>query len=58
MRKAVDKIDWTGTVLGIQPRIRLTRSYDERMHSYLGYMLRLEGSVSSDEAKFSVGLGR
>lgn len=28
------KLDWQGTVIGIQPRIRLTRSFDERYHTY------------------------
>ncbi len=35
-------ISWQGTVLAVQPRIRLTRSFDERTHTYLGYALRLE----------------
>jgi hypothetical protein len=30
---------WQGTLVGIQPRIRLTRSFDERSHTYLGAVL-------------------
>ena len=37
---------WQGTLLGIQPRIRLTRSFDERSHTYLGYALRLDGAIA------------
>ena len=38
-------IPWQGTVLAIQPRIRHTRSFDERTHTYLGYALRLDGTI-------------
>lgn len=27
------KVDWEGTVLSVQPRIRLSRSFDQRSHS-------------------------
>ena len=39
-----DKIAWSGAVTAVQPRIRLTRSFDERSHTYLGYLLRIEGT--------------
>ena len=32
-----EKLTWQGTLVSVQPRIRLTRSFDERTHSYLGY---------------------
>ena len=35
------KPSFHGVVVGVQPRIRLTRSFDERQHSYLGYAVRL-----------------
>ena len=38
------KLSWTGVITAVQPRIRLQRSFDERSHSYLGYVLLLEGS--------------
>ena len=53
----MDKITWSGRITGIQPRIKLTRSYDERTHSYLGYLLRIAGPVDGKESTFSVGLG-
>jgi hypothetical protein len=40
-----DKIAWSGAVTAVQPRIRLTRSFDERSHTYLGYLLRIDGTV-------------
>lgn len=51
------KIAWTGTVLGVQPRIRLTRSYDERSHSYQGYVLRIAGTIGAESREFLVGVG-
>jgi hypothetical protein len=53
-----DKLPWTGRVVSVQPRIRLTRSFDERSHSYLGYCLVIDGIIGSEEAEFSVGIGQ
>jgi len=50
-------IPWQGTVLAIQPRIRLTRSFDERTHTYLGYALRLDGSIGEQRGESLVGIG-
>lgn len=53
------KISFDGRVLGVQPRIRLTRSFDPRSHSYLGYVLRLSGYVDDRrEMFFTIGLGK
>lgn len=38
------KVQWSGRIASVQPRIRLMRSFDERSHSYLGYVLRIEGT--------------
>jgi hypothetical protein len=51
------KIAWSGAVTAVQPRIRLTRSFDERSHTYLGYLLRIEGTVGGAGAEFRVGIG-
>jgi hypothetical protein len=51
------KVAWSGVVTAIQPRIRLTRSFDERSHAYLGYLLRLKGTVAGTDAEFQVGVG-
>ena len=52
-----EKIAWSGAVTSVQPRIRLTRSFDERSHTYLGYLLRIEGTVGGVSAEFRVGIG-
>jgi len=52
------KVAWSGKILSVQPRIRLLRSFDERSHSYLGYVLRLEGSIGDESAEFQIALGK
>ena len=42
----------------VQPRIRLTRSFDERSHSYLGYSLTVDGTCDEDSGVFIVGIGK
>lgn len=51
------KIEWQGRVLGVQPRIRLMRSFDQRSHSYLGYVVRLEGTLGEVAGTFHVAIG-
>jgi len=55
---AAAKLEWDGTILSVQPRIRLTRSFDQRSHSYLGYVLRLRGDLAGEAREFSVALGK
>ena len=50
-------ISWQGTILAVQPRIRLTRSFDERTHTYLGYALRLDGAIGGQHGELLVGIG-
>jgi hypothetical protein len=52
------KIPWQGNLISIQPRIRLTRSFDQRNHSYLGYVLRLVGTIGDQKKEFLVGIGK
>lgn len=52
------KLSWQGILLSIQPRIRLVRSFDQRSHTYLGYSLRLRGTIDGHEGEFLVGIGR
>jgi hypothetical protein len=54
----VERIDWHGLTVSVQPRIRLTRSFDERGHSYLGYSLVLEGIIGGEKREFTVGIGK
>jgi hypothetical protein len=54
----MEKMSWSGHVISVQPRIRLTRSFDERGHSYLGYRLVVEGVIGDDSRIFTVGIGK
>jgi len=58
LKKLFEKRSWRGRVLGVQPRIRLCRSFDEQSHSYLGYTLLLKGIVDGVERDFTVGIGK
>jgi hypothetical protein len=51
------KVSFGGVVLAVQSRIRMTRSFDERAHTYLGYALRIHGVVDGEPREFSVGIG-
>lgn len=51
------KISWSGTITGVQPRIDLGRSFDERYHSYLGYLLVVDGELAGDARQFTVRIG-
>ena len=53
-----EKLSWQGTLISIQPRIRLLRSFDQRSHSYFGFSLRIEGSIGDEEREFLVGIGK
>lgn len=44
-------------MVSVQPRIRLTRSFDQRYHSYLGYVLRVDGVVGGEEREFILAIG-
>lgn len=52
-----EKIPWRGIVEGVHPRIRLTRSFDQRQHTYLGFSLRLKGEIAGDRREFLLGIG-
>jgi len=54
----VGKISWEGKIICIQPRIKLTRSFDERYHSYLGYILFIAGTFSGDNRQFSISISK
>jgi hypothetical protein len=49
-----EKIGWQGELLSVQPRIRLTRSFDQRSHTYLGYSLKVRSRVGSEAREFLV----
>ena len=54
----MDKRSFTGKISSIQPRIRLTRSFDEASHTYLGYALKISGNVDGEERAFALGIGK
>lgn len=59
MRKAnIEKVVWSGRVVAVQPRIRLIRSFDERHHSYQGYVLRVDGSIRDEPGEFQIAVGK
>jgi hypothetical protein len=45
----MDKLNFKGTITSIQPRIRLTRSFDEASHTYLGYAIKIAGTIDNQE---------
>ena len=51
------KIAWRGTVNGVQLRIRLTRSFDERSHTYLGFVPRIHGEIGTEARQYPVTVG-
>jgi hypothetical protein len=52
------KIKWSGRLVGVQPRIRLLRSFDERQHSYQGYVLRIDGVCGEEAREFLIAVGK
>jgi len=52
------KIFWSGKVISVQPRIRLLRSFDQRSHSYLGYVLQVHGMIGGEECTLVIGIGK
>ena len=52
-----EKMEWSGTVAAIQPRIRLARSFDQRSHAYLGYILRIAGKAGGKRGDFRIAIG-
>lgn len=54
----MNKHIFTGRILSIQPRIHLTRSFDESSHTYLGYAITLDGEIDDQNTTFSIGIGK
>lgn len=51
------RLSWEGRLTGVQSRIDLGRSFDQRFHSYLGYLLIVEGRVAGEAREFRVRIG-
>jgi hypothetical protein len=57
-KPAANKVSWSGRVVAVQPRIRLMRSFDERQHSYQGYVLRIDGTCGDRAGEFLIAVGK
>ena len=53
-----EKLWWQGKLISVQPRIRSTRSFDQRQHTYLGYALRVQGTIGDESREFIIGVGK
>ncbi|MFC1604032.1 hypothetical protein ACFL5F_03300 [Planctomycetota bacterium] len=56
--RASGKLSWHGKLTSVQARIRLLRSFDQRSHSYMGYVLGVDGVIGNEEREFLVGIGK
>ncbi len=54
----VEKVVWSGRIVAVQPRIRLMRSFDQRQHSYQGYVLRVDGTYGDESGEFQIAVGK
>jgi hypothetical protein len=54
----IEKVAWSGRIKAVQPRIRLMRSFDERSHSYQGYVLRIDGTCGDETGEFQIAIGK
>jgi hypothetical protein len=57
-KPGANKVYWSGRIVAVQPRIRLTRSFDERQHSYQGYVLRIDGTCGDRAGEFLIAVGK
>lgn len=57
-KSSSEKVAWRGRLVSVQPRIRLARSFDERHHSYLGYVLRVDGTCEGETGEFLIAVGK
>ena len=57
-KAGIQKVAWSGRVVAVQPRIRLMRSFDERHHSYQGYVLRVDGTCGVENGDFQIAIGK
>jgi hypothetical protein len=57
-RMNTEKVAFSGRIVSIQPRIRLMRSFDERHHSYQGYVLRVDGTCGNESGEFQISVGK
>ena len=49
---------WQSLLVGVQPRIHMMRSFDQRQHNYPGYILRVEGDINGESRVFTIAIGK
>ena len=54
----IEKHSWQGQLVGVQPRIRMLRSFDQRQHNYSGYILRVDGGINNQSRVFTIAIGK
>jgi hypothetical protein len=57
-KAGIEKVAWSGRIVAVQPRIRLLRSFDERHHSYQGYVLHIDGTCGDQTGEFVIAVGK
>jgi hypothetical protein len=57
-KSKIHKFSWSGHITAVQPRIRLMRSFDERNHSYQGYVLNIDGTCGENAGQFLIAVGK
>lgn len=56
--RTTERFSWTGVVQAIQPWIEMTRSYNKRQCSYIGYALRLDATWKGRSGLLLVRVGK
>jgi len=51
-----ENVTWSGQVVAVQTRIRLTRSFEKRSYSYLGYLLRIDITHGGQASEFMIAV--
>jgi hypothetical protein len=54
----MQKVAWSGRIVAVQPRIRLMRSFDERHHSYQGYVLHIDRACGDENGEAKIAIGK
>ena len=57
-RSNTEKVPWAGRLVGVRPRIRLLRSFDQRQHRYQGYVFRVGGTYGEETGEFLIAVGQ
>jgi hypothetical protein len=57
-KDSAGQMTWQGVFLSVQPRIRLTRSFDQGSHAYMGYALKVRGTIGNEAREYLVGMGQ